>query len=146
MPRKRASEGSGFRPAREIIEGKLRSISYDDFSVEHVDGVTVLVSMGDERGMTDLPVPFVVTWSAEDAVDERLLEGIVRFASCAMKGINQQVLLVGTQDAIDTIAACVLREYMGASAGVAFAIMRNGHPNCLQKHELTETVLNFKPS
>lgn len=146
MPRKRSSDGDGWRPAREIVDGRLSSVSFDDFTSDHANGATILVSMGDDRGMADLPVPLVITWSADDNVDERVLEGIIRFCSSAMKGVDQKVLLVGTQDAIDTVAACILREYMGVSAGVAFSIMRNGHPDCLQKHELTDTVLNFKPS
>jgi hypothetical protein len=145
MPRAKRSGGIG-RPARELVEGRLYSIALDELGTEHLDGVTVLINMSDDIGLSDLGVPVTLTWVSNDNVEERVLEGVVRLCSSSMKGGRQKVLLVGSQDAIDTLAACILREYIGCTAGQVFTIMREGHPDCLQKHELMETILKYKPS
>lgn len=148
MPRKsKVEDQSSDVPAREIVEGRLYAVSFENFIPDHLDAVTVLVNMTEE---VDLILPgegiMNILWSTGDVVDERVLEGLVRLCSSAMRGIRQRVLLVGAQDAIDTISACILREYMGCSAVDALRIMREGHPECLKKTELAETVLRFRPS
>lgn len=142
------SKGSGAtrHPVREIIEGRLYSIVTESFTVDNLAGVSVMVNMSGDRELHELTVPLEVFWSADSDVDERVLEGIVRMCASSMRGIAQKVLLVGEQDAIDTIAACVLREYLGCPASAAMDIMRYEHPGCLQKHALIETVLKFRPS
>jgi hypothetical protein len=145
-PMPRAKKNGMGRPARELVEGRLYSIALDELGTEHLDGVTVLVNMSDDIGLADIGVPVTLTWTADDNVEERVLEGVVRLCSSAMKGGKQRVLLVGSQDAVDVLGACVLREYTGCTAGQVFPIMREGHPNSLQKRELMETVLKFRPS
>lgn len=145
MPRAKRNGGMG-RPARELVEGRLYSIALEELGTEHLEGVTVLINMSDDPGLAEVGVPVVLNWMADDNVEERLLEGVVRFCSSAMKGKAQRVLLVGSQDAVDVVAACVLREYTGCTAGQVFTIIRDGHPQALQKHELMETVLRFRPS
>lgn len=148
MPRKSKSTDSNKDvPAREIVEGRLYAISHDDFVPDHLEAVTVLVNLSDDK---DLVMPgdgiMNILWSTGDTVDEKVLEGLVRLCSSSMRGMRQRVLLVGAQDAIDTVAACILREYMGCSAVDALTIMRSEHPECMKKTELAETVLRYKPS
>jgi hypothetical protein len=63
-----------------------------------------------------------------------------------MKGKLQRVLLVGHQDTVDTVATCVLREFMGCDAQTALNVIRNQRPTCMTKSELVETVFKYTPS
>lgn len=145
MPRARKGGDGAVKP-REIVENRLYSIAIEDIGATHLLGMTVLVNMSEDISLSEFSVPMILNWNSGDDVDERVLDGVVRMCSSAMKGTGQRVMLTGSQDSIDTIAACILREYLGCSAGVAFSIMRDGNPGCLQKRELTETVLKFRPS
>jgi hypothetical protein len=134
-------------PAREIVEGRLYSSAYDDFSAALLSSVTILVDIGgdlDEAASGDGAI--TVRWASGDDVDEKVLEGLTRLCASAMRGSGQKILLVGDQNAIDILAACVLREYLGCKASEALEIMRRDRPECLVKGRLAETVVRYRPS
>lgn len=87
---------------------------------------------------------FVLNAPAEDAIDEMVFAGVVRLCAAAIRGIGQKVLIYGTPDAGETIAACVLREHLAIPADHAIQIMKRVRASALRKSELIETIRNYR--
>ena len=131
----------------EVVVGKLYTINYKSLKPEHFDDVTAVVDLSGEAGLIDEPGRYVcVTWATSENVDEGQFEGVVRFCSSVMKGRGQRVLVLGHQDTVDTIATCVLREFVGCDAQTALDVIRSHRSNSMTKSELVETVFRYKPS
>lgn len=148
MPRGKPKDESG-EPIKsiEIIENHLYLVSEEDFRREHLNGMSVFVDL--RRGIEPMRVSgdiLHVYWDVGDDVDEHVLDGLVHLCAYSMKGDGNRVLIAGSFDAVDTVAACVLREYMGCAAPVALSILRRERPGSLMKQELVETVVRYKPS
>lgn len=133
---------------KEIVEGRLYTVPYEQFRKTHLKGVTVLVNLtNDPDLLLTQDGAMTVQWWAADNVDERVLEGLVRLISSAMKGTRQKVLLVGAQDAVDTVSACVLREYTGAHDLAAISAVRRARGgDSLTRPGLRETIKRYRPS
>ncbi len=145
MPRGKPKDNKG--PAREVIEGRLFLSDTASFHAGQLHGISVLVILGGSSELgTDAKDLVRVSWTCENEVDEKVLEGVVRMCASAMKGREQSVLLVGDDDAIDTIAACIIREYLGCGAQTAIGIVRQDDPKRLSRQGLVAAVTNFKPS
>lgn len=86
----------------------------------------------------------IVNAPAEDAVNEMVFAGVVRLCAAAIRGIGQKVLIYGTPDAGETIAACVLREHLAIPADQAVEIMKRVRASALRKSELIETIRNYR--
>ena len=131
----------------EVVVGKLYTVDHQNLQMEHLNDVTALVDLSGEGGLIEDRSRYVcVTWSASEDVDEEQLEGVIRFCSSVMKGKDQRVLVVGHQDTVDTIATCVLREFVGCDSQTALDVIRQHRPNSMTKSELVETVFRYKPS
>lgn len=134
-------------PLHEVIDGKLYTVSESSFKPEHLDEVTAIVNLSGESSMIPDQERFVcLTWTTDNDVQECQFEAAVRFCASVMKGKMQRVLLVGHQDTVDTVATCVLREFMGCDAPTALSVIRSQRPTCVTKSELVETVFKYKPS
>ena len=134
-------------PLHEVIVDKLYSMSEDKFKSEYLDGVTALVNLSGDAGLILESERFIcLTWNTDDNVQECQFEAAVRFCSSVMKGKAQRVLLVGHQDTVDTVATCVLREFMGCSAQEALNVIRQHRPTCMTKSELVETCFKYTVS
>ena len=145
MPRKKPSGGK--RPSiSEVIEGRLYVVSRSDLEASHLDDITVVVDMGDVSNESYSDDVLVISWPTEEHVDEKVLEGIVRLCSSAMRGVDQKILLIGSSESVDTVAACVVREYLGCSAIVAMKVLRESRPDAINKPTLAETIVRYKPS
>jgi hypothetical protein len=143
-PRKKSGKSD---PLHEVIDSKLYTVSEDKFKSEYLDGVTALINLSGDAGFIPDQEKFVcLTWTTDDNVQECQFEAVVRFCSSVMKGKLQRVLLVGHQDTVDTVATCVLREFMGCDAQTALNVIRNQRPTCMTKSELVETVFKYTPS
>ena len=133
--------------SREIIAGRLYTSSADTFNRGQLTGITIFLILGGNIDIAKEVKDMVrIYWTAENEVDERVLEGVVRMCSAAMKGRRQRVLIVGEDDAIDTVAACVLREYLGCDAAAALTVIRKNDPKRLSVQQLIGVVENFEPS
>lgn len=130
----------------EAVPGRLYCVEAERWNAAHVSNVTIVVDLtavGVELGNARL---LRVTWPAEENVDEGVLEGLVRFCSSAMKGVDQRVVLVGSLDAITTVAACVLKEYLGLDGASALAVLRATTARGLAEPALIQTVDRYRPS
>jgi hypothetical protein len=145
MPRK--AKEKAFEPACVVVRDRLYTICESSFCVEHLAAVTVIVTLGEVDDLTTGRKNLLrASWVEENEVDEMALEGLIRMCASAMKGKGQRVLLVGNQDTVDTLSACVLREYMGCNADVAISLLRVERPKCLAHDDLVEVIKRFKPS
>ena len=134
-------------PLHEVVAERLYTVSDENFKPEYLSGITTVIDMSGKMGIIPSPEKYLrVVWSTEDNVDEGQFEGVVRLVSSSMKGRKQKVLLVGHQDTVDTVATCVMREFIGCDPQVALDVMRSYRPNCMTKSELIETVFKYKPS
>lgn len=134
-------------PLHEVITDKLCTVSEDKFKSEHLAGVTAVVNLSGDASLVPDSERFIcLTWNTDDNVQECQFEAAVRFCSSVMKGKAQRVLLIGHQDTVDTVATCVLREFMGCSAQEALNVIRQHRPTCMTKSELVETVFRYSPS
>jgi hypothetical protein len=146
-PTPRKPKGAKPDPLHEVIVEKLYTVSEDKFKSEYLEGVTAIVNLsGDVSLVPDSERFICLTWNTQDNVVECQFEAAVRFCSSVMKGKAQRVLLVGHQDTVDTVATCVLREFMGCSAQEALNVIRQHRPTCMTKSELVETVFRYSPS
>ncbi len=134
-------------PLHEVVVGKLYTVNSDELKYDHLEQVTALVDLsGDPELIDDRERYLYISWTTSDDVDEGQFEGVVRFCSSVMKSKGQRVLVVGHQDVVDTVATCVLREFVGCDAQTALDVMRQHRQNSMTKSELVETVLKYKPS
>lgn len=147
MPSVPKKSNGGQDPLHEVIGGKLYTVSEKSFKPDHLDEITAVVNLSGEGYMLPDQERFVcLTWTTDNDVQECQFEAAVRFCASVMKGKTQRVLIVGHQDTVDTVATCVLREFMGCDAQTALSVIRNQRPTCMTKSELVETVFKFKPS
>lgn len=134
-------------PLHEVVVGKLYTVSWQELKHEHLEKVTALVDLSGEPELIDERDRYLyVSWTTSDNVDEGQFEGVVRFCSSVMKSKGQRVLVVGHQDVVDTVATCVLREFVGCDPQTALDVMRQHRQNSMTKSELVETVFRYKPS
>lgn len=132
---------------REVIERRLYTVTSEDYSEKDLEGVTVLVNLGESPYLTrNVGRYLCIFWATEENVDQAAFEGLIRLCGSSMKGKKQRVLIVGHQDVVDVVAACVLREYLGASARAAVGIIRRGRKKCMLQSGLVETVRSYRPS
>ena len=132
---------------REIVAGRLYTIVEDGFSEDLLEDVTVLIDLSKDPGLTiNSGSCLLVSWATSSDVDQNIFEGLVRLCASSMMGKSQRVLVVGAQDTIDTVAACVLKEYLGCNSQTAVNIIREGRTFCLNKSMLIETINGYKPS
>lgn len=110
-----------------------------------VEGITVLVNVSGTHIETSDRIA-ILNLPAEDTVDEMLLAGVVRLCAAAIRGIGQKILIYGTEDASETIAACILREHLAISADQAIQIMKRVKSSALRKSELIRTVQSYRPT
>ena len=134
-------------PLHEVIDAKLYTVAEDKFRDEYLDEVTAVLNLSGDNSLIPNQEKFVcLNWTTDDNVQECQFEAAVRFCASVMKGKMQRVLIVGHQDTVDTVATCVLREFMGCDAKTALNVMRNHRLSCVTKSELVETVFKYKPS
>lgn len=132
---------------RKIVENKLYTISEDGYDDGALNKVTAIVNLTTDPGLVVEPEPFLyVCWSTSRNVNRETWEGLVRLCSSMIKGKDQRVLVIGLQATIDTLAACVLREYLGVNAETAVLIIRTNRTHCLNQSILIETINGYKPS
>ena len=130
-----------------IIKDRLYTIRHDLLKPEHFENITAIFNLSDKKDLVLNPEKYIYTyWMTDKNVDEDIFFAIIRYCSALMKCDNQRVLLIGYQDAVDTMAACVVREYTGCDAKIALEVTRASRPFCLTKSELIETVFNYKIS
>lgn len=131
----------------EVVVGKLYTVSTKNLKANHFSDVTTVIDMSGEKGTVVGPEKYLcLTWATSDNVDEGQFEGVIRFCSSVMKSKGQRVLVIGHQDTVDTVATCVLREFVGCDAQTSLDVMRSHSKNCMTKSELVETVLRYRPS
>lgn len=141
-PTSRSAEGTPH--VREIVPRRLYAVDSEHFQARHSTEATVVVVMGPPLQLEHRSDRPVLTWEAADNVDQRVLEGVVRFVSSSMQGSEQRVLLVGNDDAVDTVAACVLREYTSCSPMTAIGVIRKAGANRLANPDLVATIMSYK--
>ena len=139
--------GATSNEEREIIANRLYTVTEEGFDEGDLIGTTAIINLtGDQDLITEAEAYMYLCWATEDQVDQAMLHGLVKLCSSVMKGKEQRVLIVGTQETIDTIAACVLKEYIGCNSTKAIDIVREGRKYCLNKNILIETINGYKPS
>lgn len=130
----------------EAIAGRLYFVDGERWSAAQAPSATVVVDLtaaGVELGNASL---LRVRWPVEENVDELVLEGVVRFCSSAMKGASQRVVIVGSLEAVTTLSACVLKEYLGLNGASAIAVLRATTARGLTEPVLIQTVDRYRPS
>lgn len=125
---------------QKVITDRLYSVSVDHAMPEHLRDVTLLIDMGSGFPAKISSDAMMVRWPAGENVDEQLLIGLVALCARTIRSKGQRVLLVGSQEAIDVLAACILRAYVGCDSDTAIKIIRDGNPARLREPALLETV------
>jgi hypothetical protein len=135
------------KPLHEIVKAKLYSVDSKKLLIDHLAGVTTIVNVsGNPDIVPDYNAYQYLYWMTDKKVNASQFEGVVRMVSSTIKGSNMRVLLIGYQDTVDTIATCVLREYLGCDTETALRVMRKHRKTCMTKSELLETAFKYKLS
>lgn len=112
---------------------------------ESVEGTTVIINFSGTPVQAFDKI-HILNCPAEDCIDEKVLAGIVRLCAAAIRGLKQRVLIYGSTDSCDVVAACVLREHLAIPAEQAVRILRHVRPTALTKIPLLETLNGYKPT
>ncbi len=128
----------------EVLMNRL-FISVSPSFPKLLEGITVLVNLSGTHIETSDRIA-ILNLPAADAVDAMLLAGVVRLCAASIRGVRQRVLLYGTADAGEVLAACILREHLGIPSEQAARILRRVIPNALMKPELINTLGTYRPS
>lgn len=143
-PRREATVGR--TGPRSIVSDRLLVVTDEEFESDHLQDITLLINLGELEQMAIPPKGAALFWDAGDNVDEKVLEGVVRLIASTMRGLHQRVLIVGTAQAIATVAACTLKEYAGADERCAISAVRRSCGGDSFNAHLLETIHRYRVS
>lgn len=133
-------------PGLDVLSGRVYALDHLRFDpLRDLTRATMLVWLGDgPPDLQDMKPPITLMWDAPDSVDEWVLAGLIRLCSAAVRGQDQRVVIVGTHDSINTVSACILREYLGCDAKTAISMMRAAGMKGEMRPELLQTIENYR--
>ena len=133
----------------EIISDRLYTVRHDLFNEDCLKGITTVINLSSNDDIFSQRLKdnrMFLAWDMAQDVDEKSFEGLVRFCSSIMRGEKTSILLIGFQDTIDVISACIVREHLGCKPEIALGIVRENRTKCMTQSELLETVFKYRIS
>lgn len=129
----------------EVLPKRLFIARKDVFVKADVTGMTFVIDLSGDPKLLGSPKDHCIYtyWNVGDDLSETLFQAMVRFCSAILVQDGSSVLVVGHQDTIDVVAACVIMENLGVKPEIAVSILRESRPKCLNRSELLETVLGY---